>query len=111
MGELIDRPPQPAELGSEQVEVRGPRLGRRQTLGRLDRGLPAGGSRRAHAQRLAGHGHDFQVERHLAIRRPFKRPTQAAGQLGVVGLPDLLADLELAAGRSPRDQTGARPGR
>ena len=97
MGELVDRPSQPAELRPEQVEVRRPRLGRRPAA----RSIRPSACRPADvvaldAQRLAGHGDDVEVEHHLAVRRPFKRSTQAASQLGVVGLPDLLADLELA---------------
>ena len=93
-GELIDRPPQTAKLRLEQIQVRGPRLGHAQHLGRLDRRPPARGRRSRDSQRLARHGDDFQIEHHLASRRPFERSAQAAGQLGVVGLPDLLTDLE-----------------
>ena len=52
------------------------------------------GRRSRDSQRLARHGDDLEIQHHLASRRPFERSAQPAGQLGVVGLPDLLTDLE-----------------
>ena len=48
------------------------------------------------AERLARDGDDLDIQIHLAVRRPFERSAEAARQLGVVGLPDRLADREPA---------------
>ena len=110
--EAIDRPAQAIDLVAEECVI-----GRREAVGRGERASSestrreAGRGPRLRAQRIADHGADVDVEVHQAMRRAFERLAEAAGQLGVVGLPDPLAgaepgEVQVADGRS---RTSAGP--
>ncbi len=108
--ELIDRASQAAELGPEELDVGGPGFGRRQRhdpIRTVARGADRGPCRdRSGSPATATTpGRDPPC-----ARRSFKRAAQPAGQLGIVGLPDSLADLELVSGRYRLARTAARRG-
>ena len=88
-------PPKPPELVAKQVDV-GRRSSRPPRAARPDSTVasPPIAVRARDAQRLAGDGSNFEIELHLARRRPFERSPQPASQLGIVRLPDPLARLE-----------------
>ncbi len=89
---LVDCPTEPAELSREERLIRRARLGLSQAIARFhhrrttDRG-PSG-----ETERLACDGDDLDIQIHLPVGRPFERAAQSARQLGIVGLPDRLAD-------------------